>query len=31
MLFVKDKLITFPVSGFCFSEKTVILRENKNG
>ena len=27
MLFVKDKLITFPVSEFCFSEKkTVILR-----
>ena len=21
MLFVKDSLITFPVSGFCFSEK----------
>ena len=21
MLFLKDELITFPVSGFCFSEK----------
>ena len=26
MLFVKDNLITFPVSEFCFSEKTDILR-----
>ena len=25
MLFVKDNLITFPVSGFCFSEKTEIF------
>ena len=25
MLFVKDNLITFPVSGFCFSEKTDIF------
>ena len=29
MLFVKDNLITFPVSGFCFSEKTDILRRIK--
>ena len=25
MLFVKDNLITFPVSGFCFLEKTEIF------
>ena len=25
MLFLKDELITFPVSGFCFSEKKNIL------
>ena len=25
VLFVKDNLITFPVSGFCFSEKTEIF------
>ena len=25
MLFVKDNLITFPASGFCFSEKAVIF------
>ena len=25
MLFVKDDLITFPVSGFCFSEKAKIF------
>ena len=31
MLFVKDNVITFPVSEFCFSEKTDILRRiNKN-
>ena len=30
MLFVKDNLITFPVSGFCFSEKNRdILRRIK--
>ena len=29
MLSVKDNLITFPVSGFCFSEKTNILRRIK--
>ena len=29
MLFVKDNLITFPASGFCFSEKTDILRRIK--
>ena len=29
MLFVKDNLITFPVSGFCFSEKTDILHRIK--
>ena len=29
MLFVKDNLITFPVSGFCFSEETNILRRIK--
>ena len=29
MLFVKDNLITFPVCGFCFSEKADILRRIK--
>ena len=29
MLFVKDNLITFPVSGFCSSNKTDFLRRTK--
>ena len=29
MLFVKDNLITFPLIGFCFPEKTDIFRRIK--
>ena len=28
MLFLKDELITFPVSGFCFSEKKKLPKIN---